>query len=913
MNSFLHTPRFGTNSTRVLWAIGNEFLKENPIREPWSLSRTAWFPMVLATFVLLLGSHPTRALNILVNPGFEANSGHVVPNGWTRFARSDAQPFGNYWVEGNVPPQAGLLYYKEWGASYNGTNNNAAGIYQDVGAAAGNTYQASGYFFINPGDALGQDCYVWIDVSFLGSSSNLLGLYKSDSFNATVGLSNWFQYSVTSACDIRSPVSIGDPNFNTYAVTGTVSQLVAPAGTTKVRYRFVYVQSGAEGGSCYFDSAVLNQTSGTIPPSIANLFPLNMIFVNPSDGMSFNATSPSGNTINSNSISVVLNGVNITSSLSISGTSSNKTVTYHGLQSNTVYNASITVTDALNFVTTANTYFETTWVGIQPILYLWEAEDFDFNSGKYWDHPILCNTAGTSNCYYGTVGVEGTDEFANSTAPNHIYRPSDDVGTIIAGDYARKDHYVAGLFDYRVDPMNLDMWLSYTRDWSNGTYWVVGRLSTDIGLNGTLTLSTVTASATNDVGTFTINGGQGWSTFENIYLKDTNNNNALLTLNGKQTLRVTSGGNLLPNFFALVLAVPDQPNLSKIYPTGTHPFEPTNALIFTANTLGSTFPANGIRVTLDGLDVSASLVFSGSSSNRGVLYPNLLPNAIHQAIISVTNALGHGILITNNFDTFTEQNYFVEAEDYDYDGGQYIDTTIPDSYGGQTGVTNIDFYHTPLANENSSTYRPGGGLPQDFLGPNDYLRTNFQQNLAIDYVLTFFAGGDWANYTHMYPAGSYYVYIRTSGDGPFSMYLDQVVSGATTTNQITRRFGQFAGIGKNYTTYQWVPLTDNGLAAPVVVTLNGLTTLRLTTAGNCNPNYFMLVPTSGIKVTATRSGGNVVLSIPTQNGVNYRVFYRTDVSNSNWTLLTTLVGNGSVKTVTDPSGGPRRFYKVTAP
>src|SRR5262249_34682128 len=152
------------------------------------------------------------------------------------------------------------------------------------------------------------------------------------------------------------------------------------------------------------------------------------------------------------------------------------------------------------------------------------------------------------------------------------------------------------------------------------------------------------------------------------------------------------------------------------------------------------------------------------------------------------------------------------------------------------------------------------------------------------------------------------------GDGPFSMYLDQVVSGATTTNQVTKRLGRFAGFGVNsYQTFDWVPLTDDGMVAPAAVNLNGLATLRITTGGNCNPNYFMLVPTSGIKVTAARSGGNVVLSFPSQNGVNYRVFYRTDVVNSNWTLLTTVAGNGSVKSVTDPASGAPRFYKVTAP
>ena len=120
----------------------------------------------------------------------------------------------------------------------------------------------------------------------------IIGGSGTDTFTVNAGTDNWFQYQVTNACNINSPVSIGDPYFNTYAITGSVSQIVAPAGAAKVRYRLVYVQFVNEGGSCYFDSAVLNQTSGSIPPVIGSLFPLNMIFVNPGDGLSFTASSP---------------------------------------------------------------------------------------------------------------------------------------------------------------------------------------------------------------------------------------------------------------------------------------------------------------------------------------------------------------------------------------------------------------------------------------------------------------------------------------------------------------------------------------------------------------------------------------------------------------------------------------------
>jgi hypothetical protein len=99
----------------------------------------------------------------------------------------------------------------------------------------------------------------------------------------------------------------------------------------------------------------------------------------------------------------------------------------------------------------------------------------------------------------------------------------------------------------------------------------------------------------------------------------------------------------------------------------------------------------------------------------------------------------------------------------------------------------------------------------------------------------------------------------------------------------------------------------------VVLNLNGLATLRLTTGGSCNPNFFMLVPAGGIRMTAARAGTNAVLSFPTQAGANYRLFYKTNLTIGNWTLLTNVLGNGAVKSVSDPLSNGRRFYKVVAP
>ena len=423
----------------------------------------AFFPFLALATVLVLAPSSARAGNLLVNPGFEANSGHVLPVGWTYFSPPTPPGyFGDYWVESKTGiPHSGSYYWKEWGALYNPAVTNVAGIYQDFSSAPVSTYQASGWFYTSSGgEAMGADCLVWVEVSFLGASSNVLALYKTDNFAASVGTDAWFQYQVTNACDVSSPVPSGDPYFTTYAVTGSVSQLVAPVGTTMVRYRYAYSQAGNEGGSSYFDDAVLDQVSGPIPPVVNNLFPLNMIFVNPSDGLTFNASSPSGFTINNGGIHLVLNGVDVSGSLVIGGATSNKTVAYHGLQSNLTYTASITVTDAFNFTASASTYFETTWVGIPPVVYLWEAEDFDYTNGMYLNHPDLCSAGGDPNCYFGKVGVEGVDEQTLGTLGDHLYRPDDLIDTGVSGDYLRKDLVAAGRTDYEINPFIGGDWVN---------------------------------------------------------------------------------------------------------------------------------------------------------------------------------------------------------------------------------------------------------------------------------------------------------------------------------------------------------------------------------------------------------------------------------------------------------------------
>jgi hypothetical protein len=232
----------------------------------------------------------------------------------------------------------------------------------------------------------------------------------------------------------------------------------------------------------------------------------------------------------------------------------------------------------------------------------------------------------------------------------------------------------------------------------------------------------------------------------------------------------------------------------------------------------------------------------------------------------------------------------------------------PEAYFGFGATDGIDFVHTPVTGE-AYPYRTAG-IPQE--KATDYRRASFVAIGAVDYHLAFFGTTDWANYTRAYPSGSFYVYGRFAGSGDCSMYLDQVTSGAGTANQTTKRLGHFEAIANGYQTHDWVPLTDDGLAAPAVVKLGGVGTLRLS-SGTFNPNFLMFVPASGITLKATRSGGNNVISFPTQQGSLYRVFYRTNLVSGNWTLLTTVLGDGTTKSASDSTTASQRFYKVVSP
>jgi hypothetical protein len=193
-----------------------------------------------------------------------------------------------------------------------------------------------------------------------------------------------------------------------------------------------------------------------------------------------------------------------------------------------------------------------------------------------------------------------------------------------------------------------------------------------------------------------------------------------------------------------------------------------------------------------------------------------------------------------------------------------------------------------------------------------------------EFNVSYFYSGDWLNYTRNYPAGTFNVWGRLAGGaGAFTnCTLSLVTAGVGTSNQTTQVLGAFSDPAPaGWQTYHLIELLDAN-NNPVSVQLSGRETLRLTAPNNATPSgngvnslFFMLVPTASLQpfsISASLSGTNIRISIPTQSGHNYTLWHAATLTSA-WTQVgSTITGNGSVQTIPEPASSAQGYYRVTA-
>jgi hypothetical protein len=862
------------------------------------LVRSLW----LAAGAVCLTTTGLQAANVLNNPGMESGTAS-----WTAY---DSQPGWDSYAIGTAPlVHTGANSFKVY-AGWN-SDPNYQGQYQDYGAGAGAVFNGTAWFFTPSSDLLvgtygagtspDSGNTVWVEVTFRDAASNVLGLYRSGVFDSSYAADAWVELPITKQC-----------NPATGQVTNTVTTFTAPAGTTFARYQVVLKQSGNVGaGAAFIDDMVLDQISGPTPPVFSAVKPGNILLASPAAGISFTVTGSSA--ITNGGIHLTVNGTNVSSGLVITGSATVKNVAWAGLKSNQVYTASIQVTDANGLSSSSGMAFDT-WAPS----YVWEAEDYDHSAGAHIENPA-------PGAYSQLVGIEEIDYHDTAGDGDHLYRSAGDrMATTPSGDTTRQKFTTAGAIDYKIGWFGTGEWVNYTHTYPTGVFNVYARMAGNAGA-ASLTLGRVTSGwgtaqqTLTNLGTFAFPGTGGWSTYLYQPLTDANGNLVPVTLSGTNTLRITTGGGGDVTFVMLVPANTNKPAISGVYPSGSTLMQMTNKLGFHVQSGGSTVDDSGIKVVLNGVDVSSSLQITGASGSKDVSYGGLAANTpSYTALITVTDVLGNSATKTVVFDTFNPANFTWEAEDYDFDGGSHVDNPVLTSqwvangYYGQAGVADVDFHETTGAGDH--IYRPSDTFATPIatdVPRQSYLAAQAVDPLILDYKIGWFDAGEWANHTRTYPKGNFNVYARLGGGNPgtVALTLSRVTAGKGTTDQTTTNLGTFSFVGRGWQTYDWVPLKTGGQMT--TVTLDGLATLRITTGGGIDPNFLMLVPASvSTSMTIQKSGANVSISFPTSNGSSYGLKYKTALGDAAWQPLSTVIGDGTTKTVTDPASALQRFYRI---
>ena len=372
------------------------------------------------------------------------------------------------------------------------------------------------------------------------------------------------------------------------------------------------------------------------------------------------------------------------------------------------------------------------------------------------------------------------------------------------------------------------------------------------------------------------------------------------------------------NFFMLATPRNDLPRISNVYPDGTLELQATNVFRFTASNPTVPIYRTNISLILNGVDVTSQLTISGSPNGWNVSMPLALNVGRYSAAITVQDANTNVATTTVYFDTFNPTNFTWEAEDYDFNGGSFIDNPTPTSgpaansyFGTDSAYRDGLLVRTPRNPATPYTNYMRFSLGIDVCGDYPPLAKYVSARLADpnvkDYNLAYWTSNSWANYTHTYPAGSYNVYARMASGTGGSVQLDKVTGGETT------HLGQFNLPNWGWGIYSWWPLVDaNG--QPVTVSIGGVNILRATTDGSANANRFMLVtPLAAIispAITATVASGSVVLSFPTQSGHLYQVWAKYNLTDANWSPVGALSGDGSVRLWGEPASQAHRFYRL---
>ncbi|HVU27577.1 MAG TPA: hypothetical protein VHG71_07555 [Verrucomicrobiae bacterium] len=826
---------------------------------------------------------PTNSSGVFIHTNYDVPAADNVTGNWGNYTRTF--PAGAY----NGPY---IVYMR---AASVGGQTNAASLSVMDGTATTSTQNPTLLGYFSPADTGGQQTYAWVPL--LDTNGNRAVFIGG-------GVKTLRVTSVNT--------DFNGANAN-YSANG---YLLIPVNTNYVIFTNIYPNGATQFQATNTFSFTINSSDNVDP---ANIF-----------------VSVSGTNLLGQSFETNLTG----SALAITGTANSQVVNIP-LESNTVYTVTIQAADASGIVTTTNLLFDT----VTPS-YIFEAEDFNYFGGLYAD-PFV---DGNIDEFQGAPATLYIDDFDQRIATNGI-EISDTYGrggidTENCGDVPRLSHLQAngglGAQDYDCGNAAIGNWANYTRVYPAGTYNIYMRVAADADVADAISLSLVSGDtttsnqvATNVLGTFVVPDTGGFQTYTWVPLTDNNGQLVKVSFDGSSayTLRATwDSTSFNVNYYMFVPADTALPVINNLYPNGNYQFQYASAMSFNAassaginpndisiqltatNLVGQTFATN--LTTVNGLTTG------GSPTNLSVSFP-LQSNTVYTAVISLTSENNETTTATVSFDT-VQPAYTFEAEDFNYNGGQFMDNPSVDAYSNLTAVVGIDTYNTNFNTAGQIAYRTNG-LNTEVAG--DTPRASYDG--LPDFDVGANAAGNWGNYTRTFPAGVYNIYIRGASpdDQPDAASLS-IVTNATSADQTTALLGTFSiPATGDYQKYTWAPLKDSdGNLAQLPFNGSSSETLRVTVdGGNYNANYYMLMPANTTLpleppyMTTSISGGsggahlggNITFSFQTLSGYNYYLDYKTNLTQAAWIqLLGPLSGNATIQTFNDTITAENKFYRL---
>jgi hypothetical protein len=540
--NYLHWDSYGPASVSGAASLGREFRNSNGV--------SMAFPYSIE-WDYRLDMH-VRATGVPDFTQFNNSSDQIQFGAASSFVNGD--PNGSFWIkcQGVTANSASVgLINKTWG-------------FFDASTTSSAENNSNGSLFVNSTNAYVLTNKVYHFKIVLDPANRLWDGYVTNVTDSpTVGFStfdytgrhfHWRQFSSTSAS------MISNQNFLFFVSRHKT------AGSTNVQS---------------MDNLVISQ----LP---ADLFPVTLVQVQPvkaqtfypyQSNIVFTATTYGTNYLPAANIHMTLNGADVSSSLTLTGTDADqaRTVTYSALQDNTVYSGGISVADQTGRMTTNSFFFDTFDTNIVAIL---EAENYNFDntqpscrtdlqgdnseSDRYiqsWQYGGLTSDLTTlinpSTCYLMRPAVDGIDYHLPDMAatPSLVYRACDSnqVNNATTDDYRRQFLLDELLNEYWLYNVGTNAWWNYTHEWPNTNYLVYLRAGAfkftfTFGLDQVTTDYTQPSQTTFPLGIFTVPPLARSQILHNFPMTDASGNILLLPVNGKETLRLkVTGGDATTN------------------------------------------------------------------------------------------------------------------------------------------------------------------------------------------------------------------------------------------------------------------------------------------------------------------------------------------------------------------------------